>query len=289
MKEGYPINTGYIFQRLKNDWRKYDRTFLETIVEEAFFVTLMRNKTVTVSYDGNNAEYLENYRTVRMERAEKNAKNPDNFPFPDYFLKPGEGTIYLSIVNYDLPCMIERESYYFNLFFALYLSLTDIINETDEFLKFHLENTFENDFEIYRDYLQKLCINYKEFLQDKYEPAVKRFFELKAPLVEPLKEGNKEFTTARQVLAVTYLLDELKVDRNNTSLTEIAKFIQFLTGKEAGVTKINDTTIYKRVKKPLSKTDKATESDLQFIRIYFEKLGLQGIVKRINKEIGSKE
>jgi len=61
MEKGYLINTGLIFQRLKNDWKKYDRTFLKTTVEEAFFVTLMQSKKVTVSYDEVNAEYLENY------------------------------------------------------------------------------------------------------------------------------------------------------------------------------------------------------------------------------------
>ncbi|MFM7023097.1 MAG: hypothetical protein ACKOXB_08975 [Flavobacteriales bacterium] len=71
-------------------------------------------------------------------------------------------------------------------------------------------------------------------------------------------------------------------------MTEKARFIQFLTGREWG-TKIKDTNIYKKVKSPLSKKDKALTVDLQFIRDHFEKLGLTEIVKKVAKEITSRE
>ena len=104
----------------------------------------------------------------------------------------------------------------------------------------------------------------------------------------PTNELNKEFTTSRQVLAIHYLFEELKVYAV-TDKTEVAKFIQFLTGKETGVAKIGDTTIYKKLKSPLPETDKGILKDLQFIRMYFEKLGFQNIVNQINKEINSRE
>lgn len=129
------------------------------------------------------------------------------------------------------------------------------------------------------EYLQFLIQTHNE-LKEAETTSVKNAVEQKG--------GSKEFTTARQVLAVYYIMEELNVFAK-ADKTEVAKFIQFLTGKETGVSKINDTSIYKKVKSPFSKSDKQIETDLRFIRTYFEKLGLMGITNKINKEIGSKE
>lgn len=96
-------------------------------------------------------------------------------------------------------------------------------------------------------------------------------------------EKNKSFTTARQVLAIHYLLKYTNVQ--NIDATEKARFVQFLTGKETGTKKISDTTIYKKINSPLSKDNKTLLADLQYIRTYFENLGLMDIVNMINNEI----
>lgn len=129
-------------------------------------------------------------------------------------------------------------------------------------------------------FCEKLMYRYKELIEPELS-SLQNTVETKTE--------KKEFTTARQVLAIHYLLQELKVSSNTVDKTEIARFIQFLTGKETGVSKIKDTSIYKKVKSLLSKNDRQLELDLQFIRIYFEKLGLNDITDKINKEIRSKE
>lgn len=97
--------------------------------------------------------------------------------------------------------------------------------------------------------------------------------------------GNPEFTTARQVLALHYLLEHCGV--NNVDNTVKARFIQFITGKEAGAKAIYNTTIYKKVNNVLG--DKKTLiKDLQFVLKYFEDLGLQSIADNIKKEIAKK-
>ncbi|MBA3285021.1 MAG: hypothetical protein H0U27_08185 [Nitrosopumilus sp.] len=130
------------------------------------------------------------------------------------------------------------------------------------------------------EYLHFLIDKLKDLKESEVQPSLQNEIETKG--------SNKEFTTARQVLAIHYLMEELNVFAK-ADKTEVARFIQFLTGKETGVSKINDTTIYKKVKSPFSKNDKQLESDLRFIRIYFEKLGLISITDKINKEINSKE
>jgi hypothetical protein len=101
------------------------------------------------------------------------------------------------------------------------------------------------------------------------------------------KSNKKEFTTARQVLAIHYLLEYCKVP--NIDNTAKARFIQFLTGRESGASNIKDTTIYKKVRKPLSTDNRTLNADLGFIRKYFEDLGLSEIAKAITNEISKSE
>lgn len=88
---------------------------------------------------------------------------------------------------------------------------------------------------------------------------------------------NPDFTTARQVLAVLYLLEYCQV--KEVDKTQKARFIEFLTGK-------NYDNIYKAVRSPLaSKVGNFRREDLQFIRPFFENLGLVEIVKMINNQL----
>lgn len=286
----FRINSGDIFQNLLHNFKNYDRNFLTHQVQTAYVELTFRKKIYSVEYNGDNGDYLDNYADVRYPNDLKRSENEENFPFPHYLLRSQKNIPHLAIVDYTEPLEISREEPDFDLFFALKLSLTDIM-EADGFFIYNLENTFENDFKSYKKFIENISLKYKEFLQEKYQPIAEQFFKTykNEEVIDEIKETNKEFTTARQVLAITYLLNELNINRENTSLTEIAKFIQFLTGRETKALKINDTTIYKRVKQPLSKTDNAVEKDLQFIRPFFEKLGLQSIINKLNKEIGSKE
>jgi len=102
-----------------------------------------------------------------------------------------------------------------------------------------------------------------------------------APTKIEAAERNPEFTTARQVLAVHYLLQYAKT--KNVNKTEIARFIEFLTGK-------NYDSIYKRVRDP-AKSRKETlgssrelEKDMDYVKSRFERLGLTEIVRMIENE-----
>ena len=95
--------------------------------------------------------------------------------------------------------------------------------------------------------------------------------------ISEITEKSKDFTTARQVLAVHYLLKYAQV--KNVDKTEIARFIQFLTGK-------NYDNIYKKLQNPFKINDKFLKEDLRFIRDYFERLAMSEIVRMINGEMG---
>ena len=182
-KTPFEINTGLIFSRLTGtdaNWRKYNREFLSGVVLEALESTLERKNIVTVEYNGENGAYLKN-EEEKYFRGLELSKDLACFPFPDYFLKPDKKSTYLNIVSFDEPCIIVKTDYLFDLFFALQFSLTDIVKgdelEADDFLKHHLQNTYDNDFQKFQDFLENLCLKYSEFLKDKYEPLVKRFIE----------------------------------------------------------------------------------------------------------------
>ncbi|GEM_PF-3973759 len=94
-------------------------------------------------------------------------------------------------------------------------------------------------------------------------------------------DASKNITTARQVLAITSLLSELNVNSNNSDKTDIARFIQMLTNKELGASKIQYTNIYKKYLSGTGKTDKNYAKDAEFVAEYFESLGLKDLAKRL--------
>src|ERR1700757_359575 len=300
------INSGYIFQELVRQWERYDRTFLQEL-EPTLQHLLLESNICTYGFpekeEGANPDYINNYTEIRYPRDLKESEKATNFPFPNYFLHYDRESLYPVIISYGEPLMIPKDDDSFDLFFALKLSLTDIM-EIKSFLEYQLKKNFETKKNKYREYLELILVKYNDFLANgKTDIITNRYISEK--LIDKQKkigasqsiisqnqidskETNKEFTTSRQVLAMHYLLSEFRI-YGRTDKTEIARFIQFLTGKESGATKITDTTIYKKVKSPLPKNEKTILSDLQFVRWYFEKLGLQVIVDKINKEMSKKE
>lgn len=168
------------------------------------------------------------------------------------------------------------------------------------------EKYFEEFHAIPKDYFEKLIFEFRQsFPRNSRVSGVNYFDDLVEQLIERYEkiivdslghdsdieqlestQKNKDFTTARQVLAVHYLLEHCKIVGVDNTVK--ARFIQFLTGKEAGATNIKNTTIYKRVRSPLGYDDKKIIDDLQYIRKFFEELGLREIAESITKEINTK-
>lgn len=179
----YEINTGSIFILLTMDekWKEYDRQFLIKTFQDAINSTLWQKNIFTVQYNGENGSYLENYEKIRYPTALKNSEDSRIFPFPDYFLRNDKESEYLNIVNYDTKCLINRWDNNFDLFFSLQFFLTEIVkgdeSQAEDFLKYHLQNTFDNDFQKLKNFLENVCLKYSEFLQNKHGQLVKRFIE----------------------------------------------------------------------------------------------------------------
>lgn len=85
---------------------------------------------------------------------------------------------------------------------------------------------------------------------------------------------NKAYTAVRQVLAIETLLSELNVDTLNTNKTDIASFMQFLTGRQCD-SAAKDTTLYKLI------DAEAKKGDYIFVAKEFESLGLDKIAQKL--------
>ena len=98
------------------------------------------------------------------------------------------------------------------------------------------------------------------------------------------KVADQKAPTGLQVLTLHYLLKACGIESTEYK-TETAKLVQFLTGKETGTKRIQDTTIYKKVSRPFKLNDQSVLQDLQAIRPFFVNLGLQKAVDLIDHEI----
>ncbi len=95
----------------------------------------------------------------------------------------------------------------------------------------------------------------------------------------PLPETD--ITLNRQFLALYYLLNEVDKEAFARNKSEIARFIQLLTGK-------NYDNIYKLTKNPIKdpseRTSKKYQTDIQFVKETFLKLGLDKIARQIEND-----
>jgi hypothetical protein len=99
-------------------------------------------------------------------------------------------------------------------------------------------------------------------------------------------EKSKEFTKARQLLALHYLLNSsFGVEpRSNVSVSSLTRFAHLMTGTP--FTSLQNSEIYKKYRlMPNYKKGFELITDLQFIRPYFVDLGLTEAVNQIDAEI----
>ena len=107
-----------------------------------------------------------------------------------------------------------------------------------------------------------------------------RIAELGGISETPVKPTNRDFTTARQVLALHYMLEQLQVRSTETDKAARERLTHFLTGK-------NEQNIHAAFTNPHvnPKTKNFRFDDLKYIREFFEDLGLSEVVKAINNQL----
>lgn len=105
-----------------------------------------------------------------------------------------------------------------------------------------------------------------------------------------LPETGHEFTRARQLLAIHYLLESgfgLK-PHNGPDTSSLARLAHLLTGTP--YTNLQNSEIYKKyLQMPNFKKGPGLVADLLYIRSYFTELGLDNVVKSIDAEVAREQ
>lgn len=108
-------------------------------------------------------------------------------------------------------------------------------------------------------------------------------------------DGQQPSTTAQQVLSLYYLFNELGLDWNAVNKTDLARFTQFLTGKQMGAKSIRNTSIYKiwkslfRDDNDSKRKEKWNRQDLELVKAKFQSIGFHALVKKIQGDLDNIE
>lgn len=307
----FEINTYQIYWLLKENWddenKRYPRLFYDKI-KEAIAFTFRENKYQSHVDLKDDLIAFEGYIFRRYPMHENKAKEEGSFPIGRYMvfyrgivLNDLDYLDYIAEINKennDLEkflapfalfildeeiCSITPNNLYYHLFFALQLASIDIM-KIDIFLDYQLSYNFNSDISIFYSYLDKIIIGYKEYFWDSRIELIQKYQHRKPQTVPTEKVTNtyNELTIRKKVLAMLFMLEAAGM--NNIDKTIIADFIKLITGKEDGQ-KTTNGNIYKVVKNWYSTTDRKRIEDLQFLREQFEKLQIQQVIERINKDM----
>jgi len=207
--------------------------------------------------------------------------------YPDTDLKKVFQDFTIIMLDED-SCFLQPSDKFYDLFFSIELLTTDYL-QVENFLMFHLLNSFRDNIHSYKKFLGIIIAKFKRYINNDLALLINQFSidlkDVKQDELENIEASNKEVTIRKKVLAIKYLLEGLSI--NNDKIA-IADFIKLITGKEVNQ-KTKDGNIYKMLKKPFPTSDKSLINDLSYIRPYFEKLGLSEIVDVINREINTKD
>jgi hypothetical protein len=124
------------------------------------------------------------------------------------------------------------------------------------------------------------------YLQMEPETAGAEQIKLAVTAISQQPEPDKDFTKARQLLTIHYLLKAgWGIEpRNSHPMSGIVRFAHLLTGTK--FTNLQNSDLYKKyMQMPHYKTGEQLIADLKFIRPYFEELHIEKAVQLIDAEI----
>jgi hypothetical protein len=172
-EKDYSINTGFVFQQLQSKWEDFDKEFIEINFHIALHETL-RDSNIRDYVGKPNDPKILDYDEQSRRTGMLIEKNKNMFPLHD-FGYIDDVNYYVSVVSYYTDYAIPKEDKYFDLFFALQLYLTGTMNQ-NKFLQFHLKNTFSNEIEEFKYYIERLLYVYSSFL-GKQKKIIRLFFK----------------------------------------------------------------------------------------------------------------
>lgn len=297
------LNTGEIYSKEHDIWVDTDeyRDILYKL-ELIILNILVKAKKPSIQFrDGKGShdyrkEKLQEYVFLRAHTAKRNSS-----PFQELFIIFKSGGKQIPLIErykesfdlYELTAdfpvsadNIERD--YFDLLFAFALRQCKF-TEMDDFLDYHIKNSFDYNFEKSKRIIQLIIKTYSCLLQPEQLICINEYFEAiqskvrieEAKIQSILPDAvlkNPEFTTARQVIAMHYIFEAIDIKGVDNSVK--ARFLQFLTNK-------NYKDIYDKIRTApnFAGSDEQTRKDLEYVRDHFSKLKLRTFINLIDKDL----
>ncbi len=264
----YDINTRTIYYHLQDKWEKYDTRLLNRVEEGLHHAHNVKN---VMTYCNDGSDTAKNKITGHIKRFLENSKggeySPEGFPITYYYIG-GHYNGMEYIICFDENCIVEKDTFGFDLLFAVQFSLTPIL-ECRKFLTYQLKKSFNNNITEFVEYLDNICLEYSEFLAEKHERFCRKYIgELNPIPKETAKPNLKTISSHRVKLnwqgqsnTLTFLFRQLKVNVNpkgeslvSNSYDEVA---QFLKDNFEGYENVKLSTIVGQLKK----TDKPKKAN----------------------------
>ncbi len=168
----YSINTSLIISDLKRNRKDFSDDFITQAIEPSLEFNLINKGTRTFTLP--TEEFFQSKYVVNKELYLNLEKEHNGFPIPQYFIYPERNGL-MSLIDITNSCQLGKEDSDYDLFFALQLYQTDLL-DLREFLDFHLRETFDSNKRTFNDFIECLFLKYDFFLTWKHRQIADKFF-----------------------------------------------------------------------------------------------------------------
>lgn len=247
----------------------------------------------TIEANQVDVHYFRNYINVRIPEQIRLKQDKIHGPIPKFYFLPSKSDDILHLADSDSPYLITPKDSYYAMYLALKLALIPPASFTP---LLNYQRRYFKDWLTYADMLRFLIADYEEIIYNRLK-LLELYIDTCAksdsqvPSIDASTSDDednlsiKDIEHRQQVIAIMALLDHLyKGLENRPNNKTIAKFILFITGKNAGEP-IHNTNTYKWISRKLVQTESRNIKNISKVRGIFEELMLGNIADNLSAEI----
>lgn len=287
------LDNEYIVQEVQANKSQFTWATLSKF-RDAIESTLSANDIYeTIEANKIDVSYFRNYIDVRIPEQIRLKQDKIYGPIPQFYLLPNKSGDILHLADSDSPYLVTPKDSHYAMYLALKLALIPPASFTD---LLNYQRRYFKDWSTYVDMLRFLMADHEEIITNRLK-LLQFYIDTCAksdsllPSIDALTSDDdenlsiKDIEHRQQIIAILALLDHLfKGLDNRPSNIKIARFILFITGKNAGEP-IQNTNTYKWISRKLVTTESRNIKNISKVRGLFEELMLGNIADNLSKEI----